>query len=42
MFFIGSIRLSVTDLGVMVGAGLESNARGMKKLSPSPPVISEA
>lgn len=42
MFFVGSMRLSFVDLGVMVGAGLESNASGMKKLSPSPPVTSGA
>lgn len=29
-------------MGVIIGAGLGSNARGIKKLSPSPPFRSEA
>jgi len=34
--------VSDVDRGVAVGAGLGSSARGMKKLSPSPLLISDA
>ena len=41
-FFVWSTHWSETERGVALGAGLESSARGMKKLSPSPPLTSES
>jgi hypothetical protein len=42
LFFDGSTHVSEVDRGVIFGTGLGSNARGIKKLSPSPPLTSEA
>lgn len=41
-FFDGSAHVSDVDRGVIAGAGDGSRARGIKKLSPSLPLISEA
>jgi hypothetical protein len=42
LFFDGSTHVSEVDRGVMLGAGLGSKASGMKKLSLSAPLTSEA
>jgi hypothetical protein len=42
VLFDGSTHVSEVDRRVGLGAGLGSKARGMKRLSPSPPLTSEA